>query len=80
MLRTINVDGKKMVAVVLSEVCDIGDIQSYRRALLDMMECALLEKDRTSNHGIYGYELRAYINLISAFDGEIQDVNKGRKK
>lgn len=44
MIRTIEIDGEKMVAVVLGDAWSV-DINDYRRAIFNMFEMAVLFKE-----------------------------------
>ena len=75
MITTIEINGKKMVAVVLGKETDDFDIvlEDMQEALLAMMETALLPvpDDGNTLSRVDSMKLRTYVNIIRAFDGEL---------
>jgi len=82
MLRTIDVDGKKMVAVVLGDTFRIDEatLDGYRKALFDVLEAALLNPEAWKGCWFEGTELYSYFQLIRALMGSVQGECSNEKK
>lgn len=76
MIRTVNIDGKEMTAVILGDDWSV-DISEYLNALFEMMEAAMLNPETTRCGFFNGSELFTYTRLIRAFYEE--PIKKGGK-
>ncbi len=78
MIKTIDIEGKKMLAVVLGDKWG-EDAEEYRKALFEVLEAAVMNDEAMENSWFGGATLCTYIRLIRAFMGEEQQEQKGGK-
>ena len=71
MLRFIDENGTKMVAVVLGEADGVS-IEGYRRALFEVFQYAALNQEMFPAAQIKGMDLFNYVRLIRAFEGDVE--------
>lgn len=67
MIRTVNIDGKEMTAVILGDKWS-SNPEDIRKALYKVLEMAVLNEELMRCSGITGVELYDYIRLIRAFE------------
>lgn len=82
MVRTIEIDGEKMVAVVLGDTFRVSEetLEDYRKALFDVLEAALLNPEAFKGCWFEGNELYSYLQIVRALQGGIQGECDNRKK
>lgn len=78
MIKTIEIEGKKMLAVVLGDKWS-EDADEYRKALFEVLEAAVMNDEAMKNSWFEGGTLFTYIRLIRAFMGEEHQEQKGGK-
>lgn len=66
MIRTVNIDGKEMTAVILGDTWST-DINEYRHALFEVLEAAFLNEKTLENGILSNEDLFVYTRIIRAF-------------
>ena len=82
MLRVIDENGTKMVAVVLGEktLIDEETLERFRNALFEVLEAALLNESAFDGCWFSGDELYHYTRLMRALHWRTNESGNGKKK